>query len=605
MKTLRIAYARERLSARMSADVSDLTWQEVRRACLEHCEEVVEIDSLTVELPWVALLNLRQTLMYYLQRHDVRIDLDGDAQRLLEQARGRDKEYELIQQRTLPLMHGEDVLRVLNERGFVRELTKPQMRNVTQLLRLGSGADFSVPGAGKTTEALAYFICKRIRNEKLLVVCPVNAFGVWEEQIEECIGAGNLDVIRLRGGYKKVKELLTTGGDVFLISYQLLPNVQSLVATLLTENDVIMFLDESHKMKRGEGGIIGRSILEVSHLPKAKLILSGTPLPNAIADLVPQFRFLFPEIQSDKEGVVEQIRPIYIRTRKSELNLPPVERKLLSVPMASSQRHLYDLVTSEVLRRAEEQIRAPMRMRLRAIGRSALRLLQLVSNPSLLIDSEWTDHPVFSAVLEEGDSPKLRYVCLRARQLAREGQKVIIWSSFVGNVELIAMRLLDLGADYIHGGVESGSDEEEETREAKVKRFHEAKDAYVLVANPAACGESISLHEVCHHAIYLDRGYNAAHYLQSEDRIHRLGLSFNQRTMVEIVSTPDSVDESVNRRLIRKIDAMGKVLDDTELNVEPVQMELEDVGIDWSELGIDSNDAEDLLEHLRNTVTAE
>jgi hypothetical protein len=31
------------------------------------------------------------------------------------------------------------------------------------------------------------------------------------------------------------------------------------------------------------------------------------------------------------------------------------------------------------------------------------------------------------------------------------------------------------------------------------------------------------LHKVCQNAIYVDRTFNAAHFLQSEDRIHRLG----------------------------------------------------------------------------------
>ena len=67
----------------------------------------------------------------------------------------------------------------------------------------------------------------------------------------------------------------------------------------------------------------------------------------------------------------------------------------------------------------------------------------------------------------------------------------------------------------------------------KIKRFHEYPNAFVLVANPAACSESISLHTVCHHAIYLDRNYNAGQYLQSEDRVHRLGLPPGQKTIIE------------------------------------------------------------------------
>src|SRR5690606_35686406 len=123
----------------------------------------------------------------------------------------------------------------------------------------------------------------------------------------------------------------------------------------------------------------------------------------------------------------------------------------------------------------------------------------------------------------------------RARNLAREGQKVLIWSSFVRNVEYLAERLSDVGALYIHGGVDAGDEDVDGTREAKIKQFRDNPNAAVLVANPAAASEGVSLHDICHHAIYLDRTFNAAHYLQSEDRIHRFGLPADQDTRVEIV----------------------------------------------------------------------
>jgi SNF2 family DNA or RNA helicase len=172
----------------------------------------------------------------------------------------------------------------------------------------------------------------------------------------------------------------------------------------------------------------------------------------------------------------------------------------------------------------------------------------------------------------------LEYACYRARELAFEGKKSIIWSSFVNNVELVARRLIDLGAEYIHGGVDAGDEEEEGTREQKIARFHEDENCFVLVANPAACGEGISLHTVCHNAIYLDRNYNAAQFLQSQDRIHRLGLAPNIITNIEILVAPDTIDESVDRRLATKIGNMARVLDDKSLQVEPEVVDLDSTG---------------------------
>ena len=118
-------------------------------------------------------------------------------------------------------------------------------------------------------------------------------------------------------------------------------------------------------------------------------------------------------------------------------------------------------------------------------------------------------------------------------------------------------RLADFGALYIHGGVDAGNEDDYETREGKIKLFHDDPNVRLLVANPAAASEGVSLHRVCHHAIYLDRTFNAAHYLQSEDRIHRFGLPKDQKTTIEIVECQESVDETVQERLSYKIGKMA------------------------------------------------
>jgi len=112
-----------------------------------------------------------------------------------------------------------------------------------------------------------------------------------------------------------------------------------------------------------------------------------------------------------------------------------------------------------------------------------------------------------------------------------------------------------------------------------------------LVANPAACGEGISLHTVCHNAIYLDRNYNAAQFLQSQDRIHRLGLAADVITDVEILIAPNTVDDSVQRRLDIKIANMARVLEDDSLMVEPEVVDLDSDGFN-------SEDFADFLKHV-------
>ena len=56
---------------------------------------------------------------------------------------------------------------------------------------------------------------------------------------------------------------------------------------------------------------------------------------------------------------------------------------------------------------------------------------------------------IFRGIVEELDSPKITTACSLARELARDGHRSVIWTSFTENVERIAALLEDLGATYI------------------------------------------------------------------------------------------------------------------------------------------------------------
>lgn len=69
-------------------------------------------------------------------------------------------------------------------------------------------------------------------------------------------------------------------------------------------------------------------------------------------------------------------------------------------------------------------------------------------------------------------------------------------------------------------------------------------DAQVLISNPNTLGESISLHQTVHDAVYFEYNFNLTFMLQSRDRIHRLGLLENQYTKYYYLMTNGTVAES-------------------------------------------------------------
>ena len=177
---------------------------------------------------------------------------------------------------------------------------------------------------------------------------------------------------------------------------------------------------------------------------------------------------------------------------------------------------------------------------------------------------------------------------------ATAGLKTLVWSNFVLNIEELAERIL---APYqpavIYGGVPSGDEDAEfVTRERELRRFRRDKRCQVLIANPAAMAEGVSLHEECHDAIYLDRTFNAGQYLQSLDRIHRLGLPPRTKTRITFLVSTGTIDEVVNARVQTKAERLGTMLSDP--NLVAMALPDEDSYGEW----IDTEDVGALLSHL-------
>lgn len=554
----------------------------IKRLLLDSSDDTTQIDGYTLTIPWWSFVAIREKFLIVCKKVELipgkNFNVSQKAVELLQQAkRSREGYDKAVAQSTIDA----DTLNAkLNSIGFARPLTQRQTENVGRIAAIPAGATFSVPGAGKTTEALATFFFRAHDDERLLVIAPKNAFAAWDEQVTACMPHLKAQFTRLKGGKDKIQKLLEDDPRFMLITYQQLARsaVADVIRAHLAQHKSYVFLDESHRIKSGVGKQTARAVLSLAHLPIGKLIMSGTPMPQSSDDLIPQFAFLYPEVATSSEQVIDYMKPIYVRTNKAQLGLPPVTRVSIPLAMAPMQFELYKLMKFEVAREAAGALKTHSKQALRSLGRSVARILQFVSNPALLSSEIGFIHAdLLAAVLAEGDGPKLKYVLKRARALANEGHKVLIWSSFVRNVEYIAERLSDHGAVYIHGGVDAGDEDDDETREGKIKIFHSDPNVRIMVANPAAASEGVSLHRVCHHAIYLDRTFNAAHYLQSEDRIHRYGLPPDQSTTVEIVQCIGSVDETVDERLRYKIGLMAKALEDSNLCPDPIALDPVDI----------------------------
>lgn len=594
---IRIDYLTYTEQVNISNDSTDkVAWKSLYSFICDYLPmSAVSYSDWSITFPWRYFLSIKGFVgQYFSARHNqYRVVFTDNARSMLKTA--NDTSYNTAL--ALNARSEAEIKAHLESIGFKRSLTINQLNNLKKISHLPGAATFSVPGAGKTTEALAFFFVNATDIDRLLVVAPKNAFSAWDEQLDACMGENYGKFVRLRGGEAAIQIDLRTNPRFMLITYDQLSRVKNTIVPLLSSGNIYMFLDESHRIKGGKQIKRADAILEMAHLPKRKLIMSGTPMPQSPKDMVSQFSFLYPTKDVTDTTVIDLIQPIFVRTTKGQLGIPKLDHRVVQVPMTQLQREIYKTLKSEVRRQLNPVLSDSSRYELRRIGKCVMKVMEFVSNPSLLSnDMDYAFDRRVGALLLESDGPKIDYVCRRARQLAAEGKKVLIWSSFVQNVELIALRLSDLGAEFIHGGVDAGDESDFDTREGKIKRFHTDDTCKVLVANPAACSEGISLHKVCQYAIYLDRSFNAAHYMQSEDRIHRLGLSPDAKPQIEFVECEDSIDQVVRTRLELKVKTMAQALEDSSLSVEISSVDYDEEAEDYDSLTAD--DAKAVIEYF-------
>ena len=373
----------------------------------------------------------------------------------------------------------------------------------------------------------------------------------------------------------------------------------------------MLVVDESHRVKRFRGGLWAPALMEVAKHARVRLILSGTPMPQSGRDLYSQLRILWPggeltgppddfatRVDSNFSSILAEIRPFASRTPKQALGLQPYRVVRHTVNLLTTQAEIYELIEGRLRRVIEDA--ATWRDKLEALRRGRLiRLLQAAANPDLLnkIDGFYRlprfqiPNPTLLQRLADYRHIETPAKSQRALEIITDivmradqtGGKTVCWSSFVHNLdqftELVRQRL-GLPVFQIDGRVPAGdqpaddgpypsSPPDVDTREAVIDRFLHTAGPATLIANPASTSESISLHESCHNAIYLDRTYDCALYLQSIDRIHRLGLRPGQDVEVHtILATRDgrrTIDHLVDQSLAAKEAAMRQVLEGADL----------------------------------------
>lgn len=501
-------------------------------------------------------------------------------------------------------------------------------------LYLGNGGfDFSVPGAGKTIISYAAYSYMKFKNkvQQLFIIGPISAYNAWMDEYKTCFGY-EADYISLTNMSKPECKLYLNSSannhhEICFINYEKCRLFSKEISAYLSAASTLLVIDEAHKIKSPNAKTT-ISISKFSPQALARVMLTGTPIPNGYEDLFslmniysPQRKILpynYSQLKAftkngtkpiEEKRIKDSISPFYSRVSKKylyskgELQEPLIQ--YVQIDFDDDQDELYTRL-DQFCHKLHDAIDEDLLMALKKAV--LIRKMQISANPALLKRTiaetmdEFYEEALTTAENAEQmaiadrqiqelfsgsqitkvvnryangvkQTPKNIEAIRLAQNIVDSGRKVLLWDVFVQNMETVHRALSQIypGRVEIINGLVSQSD-----RQLALSRFREGNSS-ILIANPATLAESISLHKTCQDAIYINRNFNCAQYIQSKDRIHRINMPFGVKARYYFILNRNCIDESIDERLKTKEERMLKILDSDDILVGGDELEENDV----------------------------
>ncbi len=413
-------------------------------------------------------------------------------------------------------------------RATLRPYQQEGFQFLAHLSSLGLGGILADDmGLGKTVQTLAWLLhlahTPRADGKpfRALVVCPKSVTHGW---LVECarftpeLIARPFNPLRLGSATAGSDEDAPASAPQLLVTNysQLRINATWFKAQ---EWDAVV-LDEGQFIKNPSSQVaVSARALPSRH----RLVLTGTPIENRLTDLWSLFAFAQPGLlgtqtafrrqhdQADADALARlhrRVRHFLLRRTKAEAapDLPSRTEDEIIVELEGEQRSLYD---AELKRARAHLLGVQTNSALAAVRfnvlASLLRLRQICCHPAL-VDSSHRDLP----------SAKLDALLERLEELQEEGHQVLVFSQFVGMLEIIRDRLIKAKIDYL---ILTGATE---NRAELVEQFQTDKTKTVFLLSLKAAGFGLNL-TAASYAILYDPWWNPAAEAQAIDRTHRIG----------------------------------------------------------------------------------
>jgi SNF2 family DNA or RNA helicase len=422
-----------------------------------------------------------------------------------------------------------------------------------------SAAIFHEQGLGKTKIAIDVILrwLHESAVDTALVITKKSLIANWLREFGQ---HSHLRPLVLSEDGRKNYVAFTTGTRLVLGHFEVARKEERRLRAWLGSRRVGVILDEAAKIKNPGAGLTA-VYHSLAPLFAKRVIMTGTPVANRPFDVWSQIYFLdqgaalgtdfarfkaehdllpayahdavaFAAYQERLATTSRLLRSISIRETKDggRISLPTKEFIRITADWEPEQLELYRRVRED-LRVAVTRDGKLILDDQESVLKRLLRLVQIASNPHL-IDDGYTGTPGKLAPLTD-----------LVTDIAKHGEKVIIWTAFNENAEWLTRKLQHFGALALHGKLPM------DRRNKVVDWFLTNQGDRVLVATPGAAKEGLTL-TVANHVIFYDRTYSLDDYLQAQDRIHR--VSQTRTCYVYNLIMQDSIDEWIESLLEEK-----------------------------------------------------
>jgi SNF2 family DNA or RNA helicase len=561
------------------------------------------------------LINIEKIVNFF-ENNKIQYTLNNELDIFLRNIKAEREHFRKKTDLIAKIKNGEnkDELKLFNQTiNFLdRKLVDHQIDSLFHLYSAGSAANFSVPGSGKTSVVLAYFEKLRLEHkvDAIFVIGPKNAFGSWEFEFYK--NFNQKPKMKILGPDPNDRQMFyekVLTSNLILSHFQTVTRDIDLLKSFFSRNKILLVIDEAHYIKKIEG-TWSSAILELSSYSDFKVVLTGTPVPNDLRDIFNYLDFLYGqdkilssedksriEILLNKkndidaiEFVRQKINPYFVRVTKNDLNLskqifnPPI-----LVEMNTYEKQIYDAIVTNIKNYGRNEFFDNVDLIEQICKARIIRLKQCASYVKNL-ESVLEDNPIFpkenlitnniSQIISRYDElekpAKLSKLLEIVKNLKAENKKILIWSTHLKTVDLIYKELI---SNNINIEKIIGETDLDQRKNIKIDFNDKTSSLDAIVATPQSCAESISLHQACTNAIYYDLSYNAAEFLQSLDRIHRVGGSENVPVEYDFLHYNHSVDVKVYNKVFQKADRQMRIIEE-----ENFTFDLRDEDESWEDL---------------------